>query len=406
MAFFAARQPILDINKKVYGYELLFRSGSDNVFPDVDQEKATSNMVESLQFNLGLDKISSGKYAFINFTENAILSHYPKMLPKEKIVIEVLETVNPSKEVIDELEALSKIGYKIALDDYVHSSAWEPVYQFCDFLKIDCQNIKVSQLKLITSLRKRFPHIKLLAEKVETYDEYKRFLSHGFEYFQGYFFSKPEVMRSVSMSTSHAILSELLSEVMKESINISKVTKLFESDVGMSYKLLRYTQSPLFQRRQKIENIRQALIMLGETEIQRFVMFLVAAAFGENKPSELIRLSIHRAKFCEQLSIVTSKHDHIASAFLVGMLSLIDAMLDADINKVIGEMHLSKTIEEALLAQSGWLAEAIQICQIIEIGQWERIDATCTTLNMEYADLIKAYDEAGQWANERVEFIL
>jgi EAL and modified HD-GYP domain-containing signal transduction protein len=173
MAFFAARQPILDIDKKVFGYELLFRTSTDNVFPDIDEEKATSKMIEGLQFDLGLDKISSGKFAFINFTEQSILQLYPKLLPKQKVVIEILETVRPTPEVYEQIKILSNDGYTIALDDFIHSEAWEPFYELCKIIKVDCLDISSEQLTEIATLKTRYPHIVLLAEKVETYEQFK-----------------------------------------------------------------------------------------------------------------------------------------------------------------------------------------------------------------------------------------
>lgn len=406
MAFFAARQPILDVNKQVYGYELLFRTSTDNVFPDIDQEKATSKMIEGLQFDLGLDKISSGKYAFINFTEDSILKSYPSLLPKSQVVIEVLETVQPSADIYQALKELSEEGYVIALDDFIHSEEWEAFYAICKIVKVDCLNTSDEELKEISKLKIRHPHIILLAEKVESYEEFKRYAQMGFDLFQGFFFSKPEVMKNVSMSSAQSLLSNLLNEVTKPEPNIKHVTALLEMDAGLSFKVLRYTQSPLFKRSKKIESIRQAVVMLGKVELERFVMLLFAASLGQDKPSELIKLSMHRAKFSEKLAGLSNKKDKESSAFLVGMLSLIDAMLDANIEELIGNMPLSETIKEALLVHKGWLANVILVCEIMEHGKWAKLDRACTILKVEYDDLVRAYDEAGVWAEERLALLI
>lgn len=406
MAFFAARQPILDVNKQVYGYELLFRTGTDNVFPDIDQEKATSKMIEGLQFDLGLDKISSGKYAFINFTETSILKSYPSLLPKSQVVIEVLETVNPTARVYAELKKLADEGYIIALDDFIHSAQWEPFYDLCKIIKVDCLNTSEDELLDIAKLKERYPHIILLAEKVESYSEFTRYVGLGFDLFQGYFFSKPEVMKNVSMSSSQSLLSNLLNEVTKNEPNIKNVTNMLEMDAGLSFKVLRYTQSPIFQRGKKIESIRQAVVMLGKHELERFVMLLFAASLGQDKPSELIKLSMHRAKFCEKLAILSKKTNQESSAFLVGMLSLIDAMLDANIEELIGNMPLSDSIKEALLVHKGWLANVILVCEIMEQGKWKKMDTACDIMNLEYDDLIQAYEESATWAEERLVLLI
>ncbi len=406
MAFFAARQPILDVDKNVYGYELLFRTSTDNVFPDVDQEKATSKMIEGLQFDLGLDKISSGKFAFINFTETSILKSYPSLLPKKQVVVEVLETVEPTRAIYVALKKLANLGYVLALDDFIHTDQWEPFYAFCKIIKVDCLSITPEQLDQIITLKARHPHLTLLAEKVENYEEFTRYKALGFDLFQGYFFSKPEVMKSVSMSSSLSLLSNLLNEVTKEDPNINLVVKLLELDPALSFKLLRYTQSPLFQRSRKIESIKQAAVLLGKAELERFIMLLFAASLGADKPTELIKLSMHRAKFCEYLALQKQKKHQLSSAFLVGMLSLIDAMLDANIDDLIGDMSLSDNIKDALLQHKGWLADVLLICQIFEKGDWKKIDKVCSLLKLDYQELIKLYDDSAKWAEEHVKLLI
>lgn len=402
MAFFAARQPILDTDKKVYGYELLFRTSASNVFPDIDEEKATSKMIEGLQFDLGLDKISAGKFAFINFTEKSILQSYPHLLPKAKVVIEILESVKPTQAIYEKLETLHKEGYTIALDDFIHTKDWERFYELCKIIKVDCLDVSAKQLEDIAELKTRHPHIVLLAEKVESYEEFKRYADLGFTLFQGYFFSKPEVVKSVSMSTYQSLLSSLLNEVTKAEIDTNQVTKLIEIDAGLSYKILRYTESPLFRRGKKIENIRQAVVLLGKKELENFIMLLFAASLGGDKPTELIKLSIHRAKFCERLALLSNKKDQLSSAFLVGMLSLIDAMLDANIEELIGNMPLSNTIKEALLVHKGWLANMILLCQLMEKGHWKKIEKGCSLLNIDCDEVALAYEESAEWAEERL----
>lgn len=406
MAFFAARQPILDIDKKVFGYELLFRTSTDNVFPDIDEEKATSKMIEGLQFDLGLDKISAGKVAFINFTEQSILQAYPQLLPKQKVVIEVLETVKPTAAIYDQIEILFDDGYSIALDDFIHTSEWECFYKFCKIIKVDCLNVSPEQLDDIGKLKTRHPHLVLLAEKVESYEEYKRYAGLGFTLFQGYFFSKPEVIKSVSMSSSQSMLSSLLNEVTKPEPNINQITKLIEIDAGLSFKLLRYTQSSLFHRRNKINSIRQAIVMLGTKELKSIVMLLFAASLGEEKPTELVKLSIHRAKFCERLALLSNKNDQISAAFLVGMLSLIDAMLDANIEELIGNMPLSEKIKQALLVHKGWLANVILLCELMEKGQWKKLEKACSLMKINCDEVMQAYDESAVWAEERLLLLL
>ncbi|MBT1449905.1 HDOD domain-containing protein [Glaciecola sp. XM2] len=401
MAFFAARQPILDTDKELFGYELLYRNSMENVFPMVDEEKATSNMIENLHLNLGLDRIAADKQAFINFTKASILSGQAKLLPPDQIVVEVLESVKPTADIYQAVHALFDLGYTIALDDFIHHRDWEKFYPLCKIIKVDCMDISQEQLLDVVDVTKRHPHIRLLAEKVETAEEFAHYKGLGFTLFQGYFFSKPEVVKSVALSTSQSLLSSLLNEVSKENTDISQIVKLIELDAALSFKLLRYTQSPLFKRRNKIESIKQAVVVLGKAELERFVMLLFAATFSEQKPTELMKLSLQRAKFCEAFAKATVHSDKLSSAFLVGMLSLLDAMLDSNLAAVISQLPLSTELKLALVRQQGWLADCIELSKAFEKADWDEIAKRCDEYAVDLDTMVLAYDEAIVWSEQR-----
>ncbi|MFC4698829.1 EAL and HDOD domain-containing protein [Glaciecola siphonariae] len=405
MAFFAARQPILDANKSLFGYELLFRNSMENAFPNVDEEKATSKMIEGLYLNLGLDRIADDKLAFINFTKSSIMEGHPSLLPANKVVIEVLESVQPSDKVYSRLKSLHAKGFILALDDFIHNPDWERFYPLCQVIKIDCLNIDERQLADIVAVAARHPHLKLLAEKVENTEVFEQYKALGFSLFQGYFFSKPEVIKSVSLNSSQTLLSSLLSEISKLEPNLNEVVNMFELDPGLSFKLLRYAQSPFFQRRKKIESIRQAVIMLGKSELERFVSLLFAATFGEAKPDELIRLSLQRAKFCEVFAERTTFKSKLSSAFLVGMLSLLDAMLDANLATVISQLPLSSDIKVALVRHQGWLADCIKLCKQFEQADWQGMLEGCAMYDVDYESMLEAYNEAIAWSEKRLAML-
>lgn len=403
MEFFAARQPILDRQKSLFGYELLFRTSLDNVFPDVDQEQATSKMIEGLQFDLGLDRISEGKLAFINFTEKTLLGGYAELLPKQKIVIEVLETAQPTKSLYVALHRLHKKGYMLALDDFIHDERWTPFYKLIDIIKIDYLESTAEEIDRTIAAAQKYPNIKLLAEKVETNEEFTKALERGFDYFQGYFFSRPEVIKSVSLTPAQTSIAAIMNKVAAEDPDFNEITTLFESDVTLSFKLLRYTQSAIFKRQNAIKTIKQAVLMLGKTELERFVGLLFAAQFSGDKPQELIRLSMQRAKFCELLAPHCGQKNNSSSAFLTGMLSLIDAMLDADLDAVISDLPLSDEIKRALTKKHGWLADCVTLCQHFEKGNWQQMEDSCQRLQIPYDEILKAYQNARVWAQEKVD---
>jgi EAL and modified HD-GYP domain-containing signal transduction protein len=401
MSFFAARQPILDVDKNLYGYELLYRNSMENAFPNVDEEKATSNMIEGLHLDLGLDRIAADKLAFINFTSASILHGHPALLPCSLVVIEILETVKPSNAIYSKIRALYNEGFTVALDDFVHHSDWERFYPLCKIIKVDCAEITELELQEVINVKTRHPHLQLLAEKVESAQEFEHYKALGFTLFQGYFFSKPEVIRSVALSTSQGLLSALLHEVTKLEPNIANVVELIELDPALSFKLLRYTQSPIFQRQNKIESIKQAAVTLGKAELKRFVMLLFAATFAEQKPSELMRLSLQRAKFCELFANATSHKDKASSAFLAGMLSLLDAMLDVKLAAVVSQLPLSTELKLALARQQGWLADCIALCVSFEHAMWNEIKSTCEQYSVDLEAISSAYNDAILWSEQR-----
>jgi len=249
MYFYAARQPILDANKNLYAYELLFRDSIDNVFPDIDGDEATTKMIEASKFNMGISEFTSSKPAFINFTLETLSQGYPEMLTNEEVVVEILETIKPGKKLLNLCKDLHAKGYTIALDDYEHQAVWSHFYPFIKIIKVDIQETQFDEVKHIIAAIKEHPHIELLAEKVETYQEYEQAKQLGFKYFQGFFFAKPEMVKTKNLSPSQLAMAELLYETSKPELDLANITSVFERDVSLSYKLLRYANSAIFKRR-------------------------------------------------------------------------------------------------------------------------------------------------------------
>jgi EAL and modified HD-GYP domain-containing signal transduction protein len=401
MYFYAARQPILDRDKNLFAYELLFRDGLENVFPDIDGDEATSRMIAGSQFNFGLDDFLGDKLGFINFTLDTLLKKFPSMLPKEQVVVEILETVQPGKRLLAECQALKEQGYIIALDDYIHQPVWRHFYPFIDIIKIDFRNTSNDTIQEVLKATAAFPNIKLLAEKVETIEEFQLAMGMGFSYFQGYFFSKPEMLQSKALSPAQMTLAELLYETSKAEMDLAKITMIFERDVNLSYKLLRYSNSAVFKRRSEIETIKQALVVLGQLELKKFLSVLFTAQVSSEKPAELMRLAMTRAKFAEGIATMHRKTD-IAKAFLTGMMSLMDAILDEPMTSVMSKLPLSKDIKDALVENEGILAEYLGLVKCYEQAMWQAANVAIEKLGLDAKLLPDAYHEAVQWANEQM----
>jgi len=401
MYFYAARQPILDVNKKLYAYELLFRDSIDNVFPDIDGDEATSKMIEASKFNMGISEFTSSKPAFINFTLETLSQGYPEMLTNEEVVVEVLETVKPGKKLLGICKDLHSKGYTIALDDYEHQSVWAHFYPFIKIIKVDIQQTNFDEIKEIIEAIKDHPHIELLAEKVETYQEYDQAQQLGFKYFQGFFFAKPEMVKTKNLSPSQLAMAELLYETSKPELDLASITSVFERDVSLSYKLLRYANSAIFKRRSEVSTIKQALVILGSSELKRFLGLMFAVTANPDKPTELIKLAMTRAKFCELVAQDMKSQLDESIAFLTGLLSMIDAILDEELEVVLGKLPLATEIKEPLLTRKGVMAAVIKLVEFIEHAQWDKTNIVMEKLKLDKDKAVKHYNEALAWADEQ-----
>ena len=403
MHFYAARQPILDKNKKLFAYELLFRDSIDNVFPEIDGDEATSKMVEASQFNMGISEFTGNKPAFINFTLETLSQGYPEMLSPEEVVIEILETIKPGKKLLALCKELHEKGYTIALDDYEHQSVWAHFYPFINIIKIDIQQSNIDEIKQVINAIKDHPHIKLLAEKVETYEEYNQMQQFGFDYYQGYFFAKPEMVKTKSLSPSQMAMAELLYETSKTEFDLNSVTSVFERDVSLSYKLLRYANSAIFRRRSEVSTIKQALVILGASELKRFIGLMFAVTANPDKPTELIKLAMTRAKFCELVAHDIRSQLDVSIAFLTGLLSMIDAILDEDMASVLEKLPLSEEIKNPLLTKKGVMAGLIKLVGFIEHADWDKTTLVMEKLKLDKDKVVEHYNQALAWADEQTQ---
>jgi len=403
MNFYAARQPILDKSKKLFAYELLFRDSLDNVFPDIDGDEATSKIIEASQFNMGISEFTGNKPAFINFTLETLNQGYPEMLAPDEVVVEILETIKPGKKLLALCKDLHQKGYTLALDDYEHQNVWAHFYPFIKIIKIDIQQSSIDDIKEVLGAIKDHPHIKMLAEKVETYEEYDQMLQLGFDYFQGYFFARPEMVKAKNLSPSQMAMAELLYETSKTELDLNSITSVFERDVSLSYKLLRYANSAIFKRRNEISTIKQALVILGSGELKRFIGLMFAVTANPDKPSELINMAMTRAKFCELVAQDIRSQLDISIAFLTGLLSMIDAILDEEMSIVLEKLPLSQDIKDPLLTKKGVMAALIKLVELIEQAEWDKTSLVMEKLKLDKDKVVEHYNQAVAWADEQTQ---
>jgi c-di-GMP-related signal transduction protein len=353
MDIFVARQPILNEHKRLFAYELLYRGTDDGRL--ATGEKMTASLLTAAFLTEGIDVISGSRICFINFTKDLLLRGLPSSFPNQKIVVEILEDIPPTVEIQKACQMLRAEGYTIALDDFVYDKSLEPLIALADIIKID---FRISSEDEIRRTLRRLAHypIKFLAEKVETYEEFEFALNLGFKYFQGYFFAKPEVFRVHELESVKASLIALLAEVTKKRTTAARLEQIIAKDVALSYKLLKYLNSSYFYRINAIESVRHAIVYLGEKEINRFILLVIISEIATDKPGELIKLAIVRARFCELLAESCNFSKMSAEIFLLGLLSLLDAMLDVKMEMVIDQLPLGNVLKNALSGRTGPMA--------------------------------------------------
>ena len=394
MDVFVARQPIFNRFRRLFGYELLFRTGMFNAFPGVEDGLATSSLLSSSFFTVGIEQITSGRRAFINFPEQMLLRGIPSLFSTHAIAVEILEDVEPTEEVIAACQKLVNKGYLLALDDFVYTKQHLPLMELAQIIKVDFTLSSIDQIQEIVAFSTKY-HFKLLAEKIETYEEYTLARTMGFTYFQGYFFSKPEVLKNKEISSSQMIYMKLIMEINRAEFDVKNLEMLVRQDVAISYKLLKCINSAYYSRLQPITSIRNAIAYLGERGVRMFVSLIATSKLSESKPDELLRTSCIRARFLELVAIELRMD--AGEAFMLGLFSLLDAILDTHMDFLMQQIPVSPDIIQALVHQSGPLYPLLQLIRIYEAGQWVELDAAIKELGLVSSNMLDYYLDAVRW---------
>ncbi|MCF7966625.1 HDOD domain-containing protein [Methylobacter sp. Wu8] len=359
------RQQIFDQKLNVCAYELLFRGNDFNLNYKDDAAKATQQVITDTILELGLNTIVGPHKAFINFTTQNILDKTPLHLPKDRIVIEVLENVEIDSRIIANLKELSELGYIIALDDFVFSEMWTPLVEFADIIKLDI--LEMGELKTRELINRLKPYnVQLLAEKVETYAEYRYLVELGCDYFQGFFFNKPNTVSGKRMSVNQATAIQLLNTANNPDVEFEDMTKIISLDVGLSYKLLHYINSAFFALPNKISSIGHAISYLGLKEMRRWINILMLASLS-SKPEAVMQNALIRGKMCEELAGLTGNKS--GDFFLIGILSNLDSLLDMPLDEALNQLPLADDIVSAILHKEGLGGEALDC--VISYERWD-----------------------------------
>jgi EAL and modified HD-GYP domain-containing signal transduction protein len=396
MFTYIARQAILDKDKKLFAYELLFRNGEKNCFPDISPDEATSKILTDSHLDLGLDDISAGKPVFINFHQDTLLYRFPTSLDPKKVVIEVVETVKPTPELVQACKMIKELGYTLALDDHDFDPQWDVLLPYTDIIKVDV--VECDEQTLVDNIGKYTnSKIKLIAEKIETLQEFEKFRDLGFDYFQGYFFARPEIVKQKKLPTSKLPLIELIAASSAAEFDLEKVSNIIERDVSLSYKLLRFINNPLVNKSNEISNLRHALNYMGQIEVKKFIALLALANLGDNKPVELLHLSLIRAKFCDLVGQARSLSNNPPTGFLVGLFSLLDALLDQPMQVIVEKLPIGEDIKGALCGNENELRQFLALIRAFEAGYWGGVANLSEKLSLDLKMTQAFYNESLKW---------
>ena len=399
MTLFVGRQPILNKFQNTYGYELLFRDSPENFFNDsTDPDQASMSVIDTSIGQMGMQHITGGKKAFINFTRRLLLEDYGTLLPRDNVVIEILETIEPDEEIVAACQRLKDSGYTLALDDFQYSAKYDPLVELIDIIKVD---LMASDLKARQEYADLFlpMKIKLLAERVETLAEFEETRDMGYSYFQGYFFSKPVVLSKEQTPESKLAKMQLLMEISKPEFDFKQAEEVIKHDPTLSMKLLRYINSVIFGIRQEITSIRQALTLLGEKNIRKWATILVISGLSDDKPDELLRQAIVRARFCELLAQPARLVGCDQELFMTGMFSLMDTMMDQTMESLLTDLALSQKITDTLLGEQTPYQDILSLVRAYEKGEWDDISQLADTCCVEEDTLPPLMQEAFKWAD-------
>lgn len=393
---FLARQPIFDAHRAVFGYELLFRSSLENFCSIAQPDVASTSTADNL-FLFGIERLTQGRHAFLNCTRDFLVRDYPALLPRDRVVLELLENIKVDEETIAVCRRFKQMGYLIALDDFRDSPEWRPLVLLADFIKVDL---------LVTSHQEQCrlgrecagTGARLLAEKVETYDDFRRTLGWGYSYFQGYFFSRPEILTRHDIPANKLNYLRVLQAANRPEIDTNEVAQRIKEEASLSYRLLRYLNSPAFFLVSEVRSIPHALSMLGERGIRKWISLVAIACIGEDKPQELIVLPLVRARFCELLAPSAHLAEAANDLFLLGLLSAIDAILDMKMEDVLKEIAIRPEIRDALLGRHNLLSEVFDLAVQYEKGSWEGIEEAAARLGVSADALAGAFVQAVDWA--------
>jgi EAL and modified HD-GYP domain-containing signal transduction protein len=395
---YLARQPILDVRGRVHAYELLFRSGPEAFFCG-DGNLATRTMLDNTVM-FGLENLTGGLPAFVNCTDESLIERMVDILPPGMTVLEILETLEPTPTLIAACRRLKEAGFRIALDDFVWKPKFEPLVEVADYIKVDFTQTGPAGRD---ALRKRLGGVTLalVAEKVETQEEYRQAAEEGFILFQGYYFCRPVLLKNHKVPSNRISQIGIIEALRGDTVNLANLAQLVKRDTSLTYRLLRLVNSPVCAIRQEVSSIETALLVVGEDTFRRMAMLAITSELGANGPSEILRMAFMRGRFCELASGLCGMD--ATEQYLLGMLSLLPAMLRLQMELLTPELPLRNGVRKALEGVFNPERALLQWLEGHEHADWQACDAIVDAFKLDRVKLLNWYAEAIMWAESAVQ---
>ena len=398
MDIFVARQPIFDRRMNLYGYELLHRQSRNNFYEGTDDTIATASLISNSFLVIGFNELIEGTRGFINFSEEFLQQEIPRLLPKDKVVVEILERVEATDEVVNACRKIKSNGYILALDDFAvtqSTGGCAPLIDLADIIKIDVSVTDLAdQVKLIDRYRGK---IAFLAEKVETRQEYEQAKRVGYDLFQGYFFSKPLLINRTDIISPDGNLVQIFQELQKDEPDYTSISKVIERDLGLSYKLFRMANSVYYGSKHRITSIRQAITFLGTQEMQQWVQILMLNINKNIENAELVKTSMIRGRLLSLIAKEIGQQRRASDYFIVGIFSSIDIILNRSMGDLLSEMLLLPEVDAALKGHENELRVALDAVLSYERTQWDIVNRFIESVDISQERFGGLYMEALKW---------
>jgi EAL and modified HD-GYP domain-containing signal transduction protein len=394
---FLARQPILDRRREVYGYEVLFRDGIQNSCAGMDLDHASTRAMDT-SFLIGLEKITEGRRMFVNCPREFLLRGYVSLFPRHTVVVEILETVKPDPEVMESCRFLKQEGFLIALDDFVDTPDLEPLIKLADIIKVDFR-VTDEEKQYELAMRYAGKGIRMLAEKVETQKEFSDALAMGYSLFQGYFFCRPEIMQHNDLPSYRLAYLELLRVATAPEIDFNEIAAKIKHEPSITFRLLRYLNSAAFGLRSEIHSIPHALSLIGERDMRKWIAVVAVGVLADGKPGELMTIPLVRGRFCELLAPLAGMGHQSNDLFLMGLLSVMDAILDRSLETILAGLPVRSEIKEALLARMGLYRNLLDMAIAHETADWEKINKLAEAMGIKKEQVPALYVSALEWSS-------